>query len=59
VLEFVKAYASGLGLSSSELGEQCIPFALDTVLDWVIGIKNAPQDELVWATRQIVERNYI
>lgn len=56
---FLSAYASGSDVSPSELLEHCVPFALDTILDWVIGIKNAPRDELVWATRQIVERNCI
>jgi hypothetical protein len=29
-------------------------FALDALLDWVIGGKNAPAEELVWATSVIV-----
>lgn len=55
--EFLRAYASSLRLSSAEFFEQCVPFAFDTILDWVIGIKNAPRDQLVWAMQQIVERN--
>ena len=57
--EFVRVYASAVRRSAFEFFEQCVPFALDTILDWIIGIKNAPRDELAWATRQILERNGI
>jgi aminoglycoside phosphotransferase (APT) family kinase protein len=30
-------------------------FALDALLDWVVGRKNAPMEELVWATALVID----
>jgi len=57
--EFLRIYAQGIHRSTVELHNRCLPFALDTLLDWVIGIKNAPRDDLVWATEQILAGNDI
>jgi aminoglycoside phosphotransferase (APT) family kinase protein len=52
---FLQAYAETRSLSPDELLLQSLPFALDTVLDWVVGGKNAPGSELRWATEQILK----
>ena len=52
---FLEAYGQARSLAVEELRSQSAPFALDTVLDWVVGGKNAPREELPWATEQIME----
>lgn len=56
---FVDAYSRRRSLSADELFAQSVPFALDTILDWVVGGKNAPREELSWATEQIMDRRCI
>jgi Ser/Thr protein kinase RdoA (MazF antagonist) len=46
---FLDAYAQAAALPAEELYQQSVPFALDTILDWIIGDKNAPREELAWA----------
>jgi aminoglycoside phosphotransferase (APT) family kinase protein len=51
---FLRSYAGASSLPDEELYEQCVPFALDTILDWIVGGKNAPREELAWATEQVM-----
>lgn len=51
---FLDTYGSLNSLSSEELFAQSLPFALDTLLDWIVGGKNALRAELAWATEQIL-----
>ena len=53
---FLDAYCLRESLSAEELLTQSVPFALDTLLDWVVGGKNAPRAELSWAVEQILEQ---
>ncbi len=56
---FLDAYSRTESLSVEELFFQSVPFALDTILDWVVGGKNAAREELSWATEQIMDRGCI
>ncbi len=53
---FVDSYGRHRSATAEEVFLQSLPFALDAVLDWVIGGKNAPREELSWALEQIIER---
>ena len=52
---FLDTYSRRRSLSTEELFSQSVPFALDTLLDWVVGGKNAPREELSWALQQILK----
>jgi aminoglycoside phosphotransferase (APT) family kinase protein len=56
---FLDTYSQRRSLSAEELFVQSVPFALDTLLDWVVGGKNAPREELSWATEQILRKDGI
>jgi len=56
---FLGVYSHLRSLPTAELMSQSLPFALDTLLDWVVGGKNAPQEELSWATEQILTNDCI
>lgn len=56
---FLDTYRRRRSLSTEELFLQSVPFALDTLLDWVIGGKNAPREELSWAAEQILRKDGI
>jgi len=54
--EFLAAYARESGFSREVLFEESLPFALNLLGDWLVGGKNAPRDELAWATQELTER---
>ena len=56
---FLDTYSRRRSLSAEELFSQSVPFALDTLLDWVVGGKNAPREELSWALEQILKKECI
>ena len=56
---FLDTYSQRRSLSAEELFVQSVPFALDTLLDWVVGGKNAPREELSWALEQILKKEGI
>lgn len=56
---FLDTYSQKRSLSAEELFLQSVPFALDTLLDWVVGGKNAPREELSWALEQILKKECI
>ena len=51
---FVHAYAAESASDEALLRARLKPFALDTLLDWIVGGKNAPRSELVWAAVQML-----
>jgi len=55
---FLDAYSRETSCSREELFIHSVPFALDTILDWVVGGKNAPREELSWATERILKRDW-
>ncbi|MCC6484393.1 MAG: aminoglycoside phosphotransferase family protein [Armatimonadetes bacterium] len=58
-LRFLDIYSHLRSLSKAELFSQSLPFALDTLLDWVVGGKNAPQEELSWAMEQLLRNDLL
>jgi aminoglycoside phosphotransferase (APT) family kinase protein len=55
VQPFLQRYCSLTGFTMEKVYAAPLAFALDAALDWLIGGKNAPMSELVWATSLILD----
>ena len=51
VSRFLKRYSDNTGLDLSTLIVNAVPYFLDAGMDWLVGVKNAPAEELAGALR--------